>query len=153
MFAAGILVYHALNYPTKRQFRWTIAVLGLGTLYGAADRFLSNDPIQMHLGEYLCVAALFALALLYLRRWDDTVSNHWSVRPLLWCGQRSYSIYLTHYPLVVVFSSAMALAGFTSELSVALIVVPTCVALSLPIAWLFHRMVEQRFLNASVDAK
>ena len=73
--------------------------------------------------------------LLFLRRWDDVVAKHWSVLPLLWCGQRSYSIYLTHYPLVVVASSALALAGLTSELSVATIVVPACLVMSLPIAW------------------
>lgn len=148
MFAVGILIYHCLNYQTGRRRWWTYAVLAFGMLYGVGDRILGSDPVQKHLSEYVCIASFFGLLLILLRRWDDAISGHWSTIPFLWCGKRSYSIYLTHYPLVVVASSAMALWGLTSELAVATIVVPVSLLLALPIAWLYHVTVESRFLNS-----
>jgi peptidoglycan/LPS O-acetylase OafA/YrhL len=147
MFATGILVYHALHYQTARLRRRTVAVLMGGMLFGAVDRLFVGDEIEKHLSEYVFIACGFGLVLIWLRRWDDAICRHWSVAPLRWSGERSYSIYLTHYPLVVVVSSLLAAAGLTSDLSVATIVVPVCFALSLPVAWLFHRTVERRFVN------
>ena len=153
MFATGILVYHALNYQSVKQ-RWgTFAAFGVAIIYGAADRMLSTDPVQKHLSEYVAVAALFACALIVLRRWDDFIVRQVWSRPFSWCGKRSYSIYLTHYPVVVTVSCILGLGGLTSELSVATIVVPVCLLISLPIAWLFYVSVETRFLNAPAEAK
>lgn len=148
MFSTGILVYHSLNYQTTRQRSVTLALLAMGIVYGAADRLLSADPGQKHLGEYIAVACLFAGALIVMRRWDKRIASHWFAVPFTWCGQRSYSIYLTHYPLVVVVSSILALGGLSSELAVATVVVPVCILLSLPVACLFYWTVEKRFLNA-----
>jgi peptidoglycan/LPS O-acetylase OafA/YrhL len=146
MFAAGILVYHSLNYRQPSRGK-TIAVFGAGMAYGAAERLFGADDFQKHLGEYLCVACAFAIALLYLRKWDEPVARHWTLAPLRWLGQRSYSIYLTHYLLVVVVSSLLAYGGLRSEWQVATVVVPVCLLLSLPAAVLFYELVERRFIN------
>lgn len=148
MFATGILVYHAICYQSPTR-RWQ-SYLAFATIamYGLTSRFVFRDPVQKHISEYILVAGLFGLALLPLRNWDQRISRSIWLRPLQWCGKRSYSIYLTHFPLVVVGSSALALVGFTSELAVATIVVPLSVAISLPIAAVFHSLVEKRFLNS-----
>ncbi len=147
MFAAGILVYHVLNYGQDRR-RWpALAVLAGGLLYGAAERVLASDPFYKHQGEYLFVACAYALALVFLRKWDQPLARHWICAPLRWCGQRSYSIYLTHYLVVVVVSSLLAYGGLRSEWQVATVVVPVCLLLSLPGAILFYELVERRFIN------
>lgn len=153
MFAAGILVYHGLNYVGRGPRWWYLGILLAGMLYGAVERIQARDSSQKHMGEYIFVACAFAIALVFLRRWDDRVAQHWSMAPLRWCGQRSYSIYLTHYLLVVVLSSLFATAGWKSELAVATVVVPVCLVASLPFAVLFHATVERRFLNAPLDVK
>ena len=84
----------------------------------------------------------------FLRRWDPMIAQHWLLTPLRWCGQRSYSIYLTHFLLVVVTSCWLALGGLTSEWQVATIVVPVCLLLSLPVAVLFYWGVERHFMNS-----
>ncbi len=152
LFAAGILVYHALNCSDAHRRRWTLAVFLLGMFYGAAERILASDPVQKHQGEYLFVACAFAVALMFLRKWDEPVARHWVFAPLRWCGQRSYSIYLTHYLVVVVVSSWLAYRGMHSEWQVATIVVPVCLLASLPGAVLFYELVERRFLNRPLNA-
>jgi peptidoglycan/LPS O-acetylase OafA/YrhL len=148
MFAGGILVYHALNYGDARR-RWiAVAVFALGMAYGAAGRLFGADHFQKHLGEYLFVAGAFAIAIMFLRKWDAAIAQHWAGAPLRWCGQRSYSLYLTHYLLVVVVSSWLAAGGLTSEWEVAAIVVPTCLLLSLLPAIVFYELIERRFINA-----
>jgi peptidoglycan/LPS O-acetylase OafA/YrhL len=147
MFATGMLVYHDLNSSGARQ-RWiTLGVLLLGFGYGAVERVVGSDPAQRHMGEYFVVAFVFAAALLYLRRWDLPIARHWALTPLQWIGQRSYSIYLTHYLPVVVVSSLLAYGGLRSEWQVATVVVPVCVLVMLPGAILFYELVERRFIN------
>ncbi len=153
MFAAGLLVYHALNYGQARERSRTRAIFFAGMVYGAAERVFADDPSQKHLGEYLFVACAFALALMFLRKWDQPLSRHPALAPLRWCGQRSYSIYLTHYLVVVVASSWLAYGGMRSEWQVATIVVPVCLALSLPGAVLFYELVERRFINRPIDRR
>jgi peptidoglycan/LPS O-acetylase OafA/YrhL len=147
MFAAGILVYYALNYRKPRRRGWAYAVLVAGMLYGAADRLLAVTPFQKHLGEYVFVACTYAVALMFLKPWDQAISTRRSLAPLRWCGQRSYSIYLTHYLIVVVASCWLALGGLRSEWLVATVVVPTCLLISLPAAMLFHIAVERPCMN------
>lgn len=157
MFAAGILVYRTLNCANagsnKRRVQATVAVLLVGMTYAIVNRVIAKDYFDKHLAEYLFVGCSFAIGLLFLRRWDRRICNHWSVVPLRWCGQRSYSIYLTHFLIVVSVSSLLAYGGLRSEWQVALIVVPICCLLSLPAAILFYEFVERRFTNIPIAAR
>jgi peptidoglycan/LPS O-acetylase OafA/YrhL len=147
MFAAGILVYHTLAYSNPRG-RWkAIGVFALAMVFGASQKVLASEHFDRHMGEYLFVAGGFAIALLYLRRWDRQIAELSVFKPFLWVGQRSYSIYLTHYLVVVVVSSCLAYGGLQSEWQVAAIVVPVCLLAALPIAIVFYELVERRYLN------
>ncbi|MGE0755639.1 MAG: acyltransferase family protein [Pirellulaceae bacterium] len=147
MFAAGLLIYHALNYASWRKTLITHACLAAGMGYAVAARWSASNFADKHLAEYLFVASAFGILLIGLRRWDRPISQHAWLAPLRWCGQRSYSIYLTHYLVVVVVSSWLALGGLRSEWHVATVVVPACTLVSLPVAVLFYELVERRFLN------
>jgi peptidoglycan/LPS O-acetylase OafA/YrhL len=153
MFAAGILVYHSVNYAQRSRRWWTCGIFLVGMVYGVVERLLATDYFHRHLAEYLFIAFAFAGALMFLKRWDQAIASHRMLAPLRWCGQRSYSIYLTHYPLVVVTSCWLALGGLRSEWQVATIVVPACLLISLPGAILFYELVERRFMNGPAENK
>ncbi|MBW8892184.1 MAG: acyltransferase [Burkholderiales bacterium] len=82
----------------------------------------------------LCAAWLVALAV------DDRAPFvPWLKSPFaLWIGKRSYSLYLWHYPILMVFS----FAGVRSRLTDVVTVVASLVA-----AHLSYRLIEQPFLR------
>jgi peptidoglycan/LPS O-acetylase OafA/YrhL len=147
MFAVGIFLYQALHYLRGARQWLLLAGLGLGMVYAAFERFTLSDPGHRHLAEYLFIACGFAIALFFLYRWDTRVAKHRWLAPFRWAGQRSYSIYLTHFLPVVVISSLLAYFGVRSEPMVILITVPASILMSLPLACLFYHLVERRFLN------
>lgn len=149
MFAAGILVYHCVNYGNRRARLISCSGLLAGMLYAALDRSTQTDHFQRHLDEYLFTASGFAIALILCRRWDSWLASQKLARPVAFCGGISYSIYLTHYLLVVVIACVFAETGFHADHLVAGVVVPASVGLAIPPAWLFHRAVERHFMNAA----
>ena len=148
MFAMGLLVYQRINYYQGRGKWSTWALLGAAVIYGLAMRVLCEDQTARHLGEYIAVAGLFAIALVYLKPWDMQIAKHPLIQPLNWCGKISYSIYLTHFAVVIFVSSLLASYGVTSDGWVVLLVLPLCVAISLLCGWLFYLAVERHFINA-----
>jgi peptidoglycan/LPS O-acetylase OafA/YrhL len=153
MFAAGILVYDCLNYFHRFGSRITLGVLSLGVIYGLAERVLCRTLNDRHFGEYIFAASAFSILLILLRNRDAQIMTHWVFKPILWCGKISYSVFLTHYPFVVLVACLLAMIGVRSDGLVLLITVPVCTVLSLPIAWLFHMAVERHFLNVPLEAK
>jgi peptidoglycan/LPS O-acetylase OafA/YrhL len=150
VFAIGILLYQTVNYLSGSRKRLALAAMAMGLLYAAVDRTLTTNPYERHLSEYIFVGCLFGLALVWLKPYDQKVSDHWLVLPLRWCGERSYSIYLSHYLIVVVSASVLAQWGVNTDLRVALITVPCSLLLAIPSAILFYHTVERRFTNGAV---
>ncbi|HEY6565539.1 MAG TPA: acyltransferase family protein, partial [Pirellulaceae bacterium] len=143
-FALGIGLYHTLNYAPARRGVAAIGFLAVAG-YGCLDRSFAPNAFERHLSEYLVIGGVFAAALVGLRRWDTTWASSRVLAPLRWLGQRSYSIYLTHYLLVVVLASGLAQWGWRTDLSVAAGTVPLCLLITLPIAVLFYEGVERRW--------
>ncbi len=148
MFAMGLLVYQRINYYQHRGKWSTWALLGAAIVYGLAMRVLCDKYTDRHIGEYIAVAGAFAIALIYLKPWDMQIAQHWLVQPLNWCGKISYSIYLTHFAVVVFVSCVLAYYGITADGWVVLVVLPLCVALSLASGWVFYMLVERHFVNS-----
>ena len=148
MFAAGFLVYQTVNYGTPRARKISVGVLLVGMVYAFLDRRAQTVHAQRHLDEYIFLACGFAVILIVCRRWDRWLSERTWVQPIAACGRMSYSIYLTHYLWVVSLSCLFAHAGVRADGWVALLVVPSCLALAIPPAILFHKFVELRFMNA-----
>lgn len=150
LFAAGILVYHTVNYGTKKHKVAALSVLFAGMVYGFLDRRMQTDHFQRHLDEYIFISSLFAIGLIVCRNWDRWLAELPLARPIAACGRMSYSIYLTHYLLVVALSCGLAIAGISTDGWVSLVVVPICIAAAMPPAALFHKYVEKRFMNPPV---
>ena len=148
LFAAGILLYERLNYLSGRRAWAAAAAFVGGAVYGLGERVLAADPHDRHVGEYILVACSFAIFLTVIKRWDRQIVAHWSLQPFRWCGNISYSIYLTHFPITVLLGSVLAAVGIRRDAEVLLITIPLCLAVSLPVGWLFYQFVERHFVNA-----
>lgn len=152
LFANGIAVYYALHHAHGMR-RWAmIALLLVGAPYALADRRWTSSPFERHLDSYLLASSLFGLMLFGLHGRDGQLASSRWLRPLAWFGKISYSVYLTHFPVVVALSLVLSRAQSRSDGFTAAVVVPLSVALSVPLGWIFHQLVERHFLNAPFRA-
>jgi peptidoglycan/LPS O-acetylase OafA/YrhL len=140
-FAAGMLVYYRINYASGMR-RWYLDAVLILALVGV---FLEGLPFAA--GS--TAAFVLALGLSLLHRWDNLLATSTLAFPIVWCGRMCYSLYLVHQLPTRALSAGFHRLGINSDLSVLLITVPCCMAVSIPLAWLFHVVVERRFLNVS----
>jgi len=141
-FAAGVLVYHALNYQS-----WTMAVsstVGLAVCAAATTATTSS-----RLSQSLGIAFAFSVVLLVSKPWDQRIANARITAPLTWCGMMCYSLYLVHWPLTKAISHIMYRDGLRDPQSTILITLPICLLASLVAGQLFFYCIERHFLNAS----
>lgn len=143
-FAAGILVYWRVNYGTDRWRLLPWALLAGGFAYSVLV-FPNRGVIDRDLGA----AALFAMFLLFIHRWDVRIASHRALRPLAFLGTICYSLYLSHAVIVRTLSQLLWDAGIHSPLLTLVVVIPVCVAVAVLVGWLFWCGVERHFLNRS----
>jgi peptidoglycan/LPS O-acetylase OafA/YrhL len=149
MFAAGVLVYYALNYAPERFAVWFGVPLGLGVLFAvAAPEHLLSDRINEPNQSYFTAFA-FALALLGLHRWDGKLARARLLRPLVFCGEMCYSLYLIHWPVVTIVSWGVNHLGLRNPLAILAVGLSGCLAVALSVARVFHQWIERRFWNVS----
>ena len=140
LFACGLLLYYHRNYAQSGLKIVAPALAIIGVLWA------------VHRGDaHIAVAAMFALVLVLLDPWDVRIAAHPITRPLSWCGVRCYSIYLVHWPITKAVTGAALVFGQMTSLKTIAVVVPISVAASIGAAAVFHRFVERRFLNPSVE--
>lgn len=147
-FAAGVGVYQVLIRGNRKQ-AWLLVVLLLAAVVHQLFQMSSFWELDHNLHESNVVAFLFAIVLLGLYRFDATIAKSRLVAPFTSCGLACYSIYLVHAPLVKGLSHACYMMGLTSRLDTLLVTIPACLVVSVVIGKMFHRGVEQRFLNSS----
>jgi peptidoglycan/LPS O-acetylase OafA/YrhL len=135
-FAAGIVVYYAVNYAGRRG-RW-VAVAALALLLAWGVKTHSNSRM---------VSFAFALLLLALHPLDGALASAAWSRPVSWCGTMCYSLYLIHWPVTKATSHLLLNAGIDTPARTLLVTVPVCIAVSIAAAWPFQVLVERRYLN------
>lgn len=143
MFGAGVVVFYRLNRAGRQE---TIALdtvlVGTAVVCGLiAYRHPGWQTIERS------AALLFAVMLLPLRRWDAVICRNRLAKPLLRCGRMCYSLYLIHWPLCKLVSGTFYRMGVRGPWVTLLVVVPMCLAISIPLAAVFYVLVERRFLN------
>jgi peptidoglycan/LPS O-acetylase OafA/YrhL len=136
MFAAGVFVYYVSNYRSPRE-----------QLYGGAFLLACATLAGNSLVNGAGVAFAFAAALLALKPVDRTFASLIVARPIMFCGQMCYSLYLVHQILAKAVSESMVRAGATSAVATLFVTVPLSLAVCIAAGWIFHRTVERRFMN------
>ncbi len=146
--AAGILLYFRVNKATPRQIRWIHALLILGVLASLRNpshllEFYPNHDMERF------VAYSFALLASLLYPYDQKLKQAVVLRPLRFVGGMSYSVYLCHPLVAKGISFAFFRAGVYGNAETLLLVLPLCLAASLPVAYMFHRQIERHFIPKS----
>jgi peptidoglycan/LPS O-acetylase OafA/YrhL len=143
MFAAGINAYYVLNYAGKNR-RWLLLLLVVGVMAAIADpvqllRPGCNEPNKSYL-----VAFLFALVMIGIHKFDGVLLKCRALFPLRYCGEMCFSLYLVHWPVVMivgrVWNYPPGILGWTA-------VLVGSVFLTVMIGRMFHLLVERHFLT------
>lgn len=155
---AGAVIAHA-NDPRARRIRerlpWDVLALKATVLVALQIILAGEDGFLV-----LPLLGLAALALLVGcgRRAGGTVGS-WphprallELRPCVWLGTISYSLYLVHYPVLAVSHRVLMAFGFgaAARLGVLMLVVAP---VSVGLAYLFHCAFERPFLAEPVRAR
>ena len=148
MFAAGVLVYYTLNYGSVRKVQASCLVLAVGVLCSvAAPEHLLEQKVNEPNLSYLCAFA-FALLLIAIQRWDAKITGWSKLRPLMFYGEISYSLYLIHWPVVTIVGWGFRQLAFQNPWVIFFVGVTCCVAVASSVAYFFHRFVERKFRNS-----
>ena len=153
MFAVGIGLFWDLNKATSRQAIWGRMIVALAmivlsilasttTIFGMGSQFSAWRIIE---------AVSFATLLLCLKRYDERIARISGLNWLKSCGVMCYSIYLTHLFPGKLLSQQLISAGFSDDLSIVLICIPLALSMSISLGYIFHTLVERRFLTGSVQ--
>ncbi len=125
-FAAGIVLYRARS-------GWKLSYLGILLLCVASPATAWVEPVDPLLDSIFFVG-LSALVYASSVGWLDFLT----IRPLLYLGTISYSLYLTHHWIGVVIRDRLDRAGFQPDFTLFVAVLATLV-----VASLIHSFVER----------
>jgi peptidoglycan/LPS O-acetylase OafA/YrhL len=137
-FAAGMFVCYDINYAGWVLGGCLNSILAAATILGACGIFPVPGGV---------IAFPFALLLSAVHRFDNLTASTTVLVPLTFSGRTCYSLYLVHQLPFKAISTGFSRAGVASDQATLLLTVPTCIAVSVTLSWLFYHLVERRFLN------
>jgi peptidoglycan/LPS O-acetylase OafA/YrhL len=148
LFAEGILVYGLLNYarPASRGVWLLAGILVLAAAIRWSCPLVRNDAHWRDRAFELVASTSFALGLIVLHPWDKALATTRLLSPITICGRMCYSLYLIHWPVVVILTNAFYLGGVKSVWGTLLLTLPICLMVSLAASWTFHVLIERRCL-------
>lgn len=170
-FALGVLAAYIVEQSGERMEKHKKACAGAGIVMLAAALVLGAYPVGHapdnayrllnHLPDRLNPVYFYhmlAAALLFMAIWLlRPLGRGLSVKPVLFLGKISYSLYLVHIP-VIYSLSAWLLVKFMGKTGNYNLSAGLSFAISLPViillAWLFYRFIERnctRLINRAAD--
>ena len=117
-----------------------VSVAWLAAVVVGAFTLTGENPL-LYRGGFLLLALLTGLLIICVQNTECIVRRLLSVKPLVWLGQRSFSVYLVHYPLLLLMNPATRttrIAWWEQVLQLVLI---------LAVAEVFYRLVERLWPN------
>lgn len=117
-----------------------VSVAWLAAVVVGAFTLTGENPL-LYRGGFLLLALLTGLLIICVQNTECIVRRLLSVKPLVWLGQRSFSVYLVHYPLLLLMNPATRttrIAWWEQVLQLVLI---------LAVAEVFYRLVERLWSN------
>lgn len=150
--AFGLLLGVALAFALQgaeartappRALRIVGAVLGAAALAGlvALASMTPTTDARTFPGILVVASVLAGVIVAVSVRPGSVFGRALDIAPLRWIGERSYGIYLWHWPLVVLVTAAGT--GTTADAGVPIAAGATAAALTLGLAALSYRFVEQ----------
>lgn len=98
---------------------------------------LTGESAWLYRGGFLLLALVTGLLIICVQNTECIVRRLLSVKPLVWLGQRSFSVYLVHYPLLLLMNPATRTTRIAWwEQALQLVVILT-------VAEVFYRLVER----------
>lgn len=145
-FICGCAVAYVVRRRTVPR-RLLLTVAGIGAIIGLLRlQALTDGPAELvWMTTFACLIA--ALASLPSGR-----ANVPTWRPIVWVGQRSYSLYATHFPIALLLWSVVARCGFDRSVSV-LTMLGIGVPLALLAATLCYHHAERPSLARAARAR
>lgn len=113
-----------------------VSVAWLAAVIVGAFTLTGENPL-LYRGGFLLLALLTGFLIICVQNTECIVRRLLSVKPLIWLGQRSFSVYLVHYPLLILMNPATRttrIAWWEQVLQLVLI---------LAVAEVFYRLVER----------
>lgn len=113
-----------------------VSVAWLAAVVVGAFTLTGENPL-LYRGGFFLLALLTGLLIICVQNTECIVRRLLSVKPLVWLGQRSFSVYLVHYPLLLLMNPATRttrIAWWEQVLQLVLI---------LAVAEVFYRLVER----------
>jgi peptidoglycan/LPS O-acetylase OafA/YrhL len=146
LFAAGILVYYAVNHAgTRTRLGISIALATALVVMLATGSVPWEYYLNRSLERFTAIA--FALTLILLYRFDKQICSARWLTPLFICGTMCYSLYLTHVLVTKSIGYSLFRMGMHGPWETLLLAVPLSILFSTAIGWIFYLAVERRFLN------
>lgn len=152
-FGTGVLIFLVFAFPsgqTARLARAQLVVVALLTLalalgFGTPDSrplIMGQPPLRVQAGATL----LFAVVLLGLRPIEHKLAHSRWLRPLMWLGVISYSLYLVHPLVMFVPDIGLRRLGFDHERYWVTDLAE--IGFAILCGWLFHLAVERHFISS-----
>jgi peptidoglycan/LPS O-acetylase OafA/YrhL len=130
-FGAGALTVFLPAIKSKSLKSWT-ALIGLFAILAAAFVIDTSTPFP---GAAALLPVLGTVLVIYAAPETGRIGNLLAWRPIQWVGDKSYAIYLWHWP-VIIFAPLILGTGL-SAISKSIVIVIT-----LLLSWLTHQFVE-----------
>lgn len=113
-----------------------VSLAWLAAIIVGAFTLTGENPL-LYRGGFLLLALLTGLLIICVQNTKCIVRRLLSVKPLVWLGQRSFSVYLVHYPLLILMNPATRTTRIAWwEQALQLVVI-------LAVAEVFYRLVER----------
>lgn len=136
LLAGGLLAVIPMRQPGSRYWRELLALAAMLAILVPAIQYTQQTPFP---GHAALLPVLGTAALIWLGGGVPTaVSRLLHLRPVVYIGLISYSLYLWHWPLIVFARFQNGLQPLNEWLFVLLV-------LSIAVAALSHRFIEQPF--------
>ncbi len=153
LFALLIGATFAIAYPSQKlsqhisiQSRRALDFLGGAGILGILIIIWRTNEYDasLYLGGFALFAILSAIVTVILAHPASRVARLMGIKPLRWIGVRSYSLYLWHYPVIILTSPTLDTGGFSGSRIVLQLVV------SFLMAGLSWKYVEEPIRSGSI---
>ena len=136
-FGAGALLAFA---PSLNHRLWSTvaALVGMAALIWSGFFLTSQMPFP---GTIALVPVLGTMLVIWAGVTSGWLSKLFAIKPVQWVGDKSYSIYLWHWPLII-------LAPYALKSDLNLPTRLTLLSLSLLLAWFSAELIEKPFGNS-----